>query len=144
MAEIAGPTTDPKLHKLLLSLGLLYSVIVTARNWGPVAPQQAMWPFPGLYFLELTVLPALAAHSAFQSWRQRTRIACVSGGAVFSFALLGAWSVGVAYVPLALLLLAGAFVSRLSTRDTPANLIAVALLSGGIQAIAMLGLASSL
>ncbi len=144
MAESAHPISGRRLPKLLLAIGLVYSIIVTARIGSLVASQQPIWPFPGLYFVELIVLPALAAFSAIQEWHRRTCIAAASGGALLSFALLGAWSVGLAYLPLALLLLAAAFVSRLATRETPLTVIAVTLLTGAVQAIAMLGLASLL
>jgi hypothetical protein len=101
-----------------------------------------MWPFPGLYFIEVVFLPALLAFSVFRGSPQRARIASLSAGCVSVFSILGAMSVGLAYIPLVLLALVMAAVGRLVTRETLAQCAAFFVGSAALQALGMLFLVS--
>jgi hypothetical protein len=142
VAPVIPQGNSNTLGKALSSLGLAYSIVITLRIWALVAQQQPIWVLPGVYFLEVMFLPALAAFSALRAGDRRTMIACMAAGALVSFSVLGAWTVGLAYAPLALLLLLASFFSWRTTREPLRAVIAVILASAAIQALAMLILAS--
>jgi hypothetical protein len=101
-----------------------------------------MWPFPGLYFMEVIFLPALLAFSAFKGWPQRARIASSSAGALSVFSILGAMSVGLFYLPLVLLAVLMAAISRVVTRERFGECVAFFAGSAVLQAFGMLFLVS--
>ena len=137
------PTVPPRLlEKLLSGIALAYGLTITTGFWISVAPHQSMWPFPGLYFIEVVFLPALLAFSVFRGSPQRARIASLSAGCVSVFSILGAMSVGLAYIPLVLLALVMAAVGRLVTRETLAQCAAFFVGSAALQALGMLFLVS--
>ena len=112
------PTVAHKLlERLLSALALAYGLAITAGFWLSIAPRQSMWPFPGLYFIEVVFLPALLAFSVFRGSPQRARIASSLAGALSVFSILGAMSVGLFYLPLALLAAVIAAVSRIVTHE---------------------------
>ena len=137
------PTVPPRLLEGLLSaLALAYGLAITTGFWISVAPRQSMWPFPGLYFIEVVFLSALLAFSVFRGSPQRARIASLSAGALSVFSILGAMSVGLAYIPLVLLTLVMATIGRLVTRETLAQCATFFLGSAALQAFGMLFLVS--
>ena len=137
------PTVPPRLlEKLLSGIALAYGLTITTGFWISIAPHQSMWPFPGLYFIEVVFLPALLAFSVFRGSPQRARIASLSAGCVSVFTILGAMSVGLAYIPLVLLALVMAAVGRLVTRETLAQCAAFFVGSAALQALGMLFLVS--
>ena len=137
------PTVPPRLlEKLLSGIALAYGLTITTGFWISIAPHQSMWPFPGLYFIEVVFLPALLAFSVFRGSPQRARIASLSAGCVSVFSILGAMSVGLAYIPLVLLALVMAAVGRLVTRETLAQCAAFFVGSAALQALGMLFLVS--
>jgi hypothetical protein len=133
------PTAPVKLlERLLSALALAYGLAITAGFWFSVAPRQSMWPFPGLYFIEVVFLPALLAFSVLRGSPQRARIASLSAGALSVFSILGAMSVGLFYLPLVLLAAVTAVVSRVVTRETLAGCAAFFVGSAALQACGML------
>ncbi len=137
------PTVPPRLlEKILSGLALAYGLAITTGFWISVAPRQSMWPFPGLYFIEVVFLPALLAVSVFRGSPQRARIASLSAGGLSVFSILGAMSVGLAYIPLVLLALVMAAVGRLVTRETLAQCAAFFVGSAALQTLGMLFLVS--
>jgi hypothetical protein len=99
-----------------------------------------MWLFPGLYLLETVALPAVVCALTFRGDASRAMAGVTSAGAMAAFSLLGAWSVGLAYAPLAAGLLVTGWVGRASTGDSPAPLVLGFLAAAGIQAGLMLAL----
>ncbi len=137
------PMVPPRLlEKLLSGIALAYGLAITTGFWISVAPHQSMWPFPGLYFIEVVFLPALLAFSVLRGSPQRARIASLSAGCISVFSILGAMSVGLAYIPLVLLALVMAAVGRLVTRETLAQCAAFFVGSAALQALGMLFLVS--
>jgi hypothetical protein len=128
------------LEKWLSGLALGFSAAVTTWLWIAVASRQPMWPFPGGYFVEVVLLPGLVALLVWRGNTGRTRAGFAVTGAITAFCVLGAWSVGLFYVPLAILLLVGAIAGGSSTRESAAA--QAGYLVGGfvLQAGAMLAL----
>jgi len=129
-------------EKAFIAIAFLYDVLITAYVWGYIALQQPIWLFPGLYFLELLLLSGAALLSVFQSWPRRMHIVAVAAGVTTSFAVMGLFSVGLFYVPLALLLWIASLFSWRSSRQSLLTLLGLYILGAAVQAFGMLILAS--
>jgi hypothetical protein len=125
-------------EKVLALLALAYSLVLSLSIWAALIRQQELWPFPALYLLEVMILPGLAVLFAFLSSPKR----CVSNvcfaGALLAFSILGAWTIGLWYVPLVLLFLAGALASWRGSHVHSVFLVAFFFLSAFFQASLML------
>ena len=115
-------------------------VVLTAVIWLSVSQQQEMWPLPALYLLEMAAASLVGLWGIFQGDMAGNWAAWVAAGAVFGFALIGGFSVGFFYLPVAGLLgLAALWQERKMWRRLPLH-IGLALLAAVAQAALMLGL----
>jgi hypothetical protein len=80
-------------------LGGAACVAVAAVTWASVGASQGTWPFPALYFVQLMVIGAVVAAAYLRPSQSRARIAWAAGGAVTAFSILGAWTVGLLFLP---------------------------------------------
>lgn len=142
MTNLTSRTSAGTLEKVLLAIALVYGLVVTGWIWGLVALQQPVWPFPALYFLEIMLLSWLAMISVFRSWPFRMLIIAGPAGAVTSFSVMGAWSVGLFYIPLALLLVLGALSSWQANRQPITMFLGAYILFVAVQTFTMLILVS--
>ena len=102
--ESPKKTLIPSFDRVLAVLAAAASTFLTIGIWRSVGSQQPMWPLPGLYFVEL---PAAAIATALAYLRRdpsRALLAWVSSGIYAAFSVLGALSVGLFYVPIAIML----------------------------------------
>jgi len=109
--------------------------ILCWKLWASLAAYQDVWLFPALYFIELTALTVVCAAGYLLRVPSRAKIAWGAGGALMAFAVLGAWTVGLYFLPLAVVLLVlGVGTDRREGRNTLAHL--------GVAGIACLGQAA--
>ncbi len=93
----------PLLERILVILAAVACVFLTIGIWRSVSGSQSMWPLPGLYFIELpaaaiaTLLTFLRADasSAMTTW--------ISAGIFTAFSIIGAFSIGLFYLPIAIM-----------------------------------------
>src|SRR5512143_3658959 len=98
-----------KLEYGLALAGGLASLLATLAVWAPIAANQPLWPLPGVYLIEI---PAIGLTGMLALWARRlTWVTWAAAGALLSFVVLGAFSIGPAYAPGMLLLLAAAGVA---------------------------------
>jgi hypothetical protein len=93
-----------RLEGLAARLAALACIIVSIAAWRSIATYQEMWPLPGLYFVELPLVTVAVAWAFAAHSRLRNLLAWVGLGIVTAFSILGAFSIGMAYAPVALLL----------------------------------------
>ncbi len=110
----SAPTTRT-LEQLLAVVAVAACAIVSVRIYQVVSVSQAMWPLPGLYLLEMLGITAVGAlgiwrGKAARSWLSQA-LAWIAVGALLGFAVLGAWSIGLLYLPMVVLLLIAAILS---------------------------------
>ena len=100
--------TDPyaphPIDRAAAMLAAVVCLLTTLAIWQSVSAHQPMWPLPGLYFVEL---PAVSLAAALRcnlgsSWARHATWAAL--GIVLAFSILGAFSVGMLYLPVAVLL----------------------------------------
>ena len=142
--EAAQPPSNPPrtLVRFLAVLGTAACLIVSAGAWLSIRAQQSMWPLPDLYLLEMAAVSGLCTWSL---WSNGTRLTSRGGilawamiGVILGFVILGAFSIGFAYIPTAGLLVSAAILSNLRRRHNPFMLLGVCLAAAVAQAAIML------
>lgn len=106
--------------------------------WPGIRAQQAMWPLPALYLLEMLVLPTAACAALIRRSDLGTAAAWGATGATAGFAGVGAASVGLAYVPIALLLFGAGVLALAGARKPLLPHLLIAVVASGLQATVML------
>jgi hypothetical protein len=132
-----------RLERLLAVLAAAVCVLVCALIWQVVSAQQDMWPLPALYLLEMVAASLLGL---WDTWSNETRpapyggmVTWVATGILLAFVILGAWSVGFLYIPVAVLLAAAAVLSDRRQGRSLALHMGVGLGAAFAQAVLMLG-----
>ena len=91
-------------ERILAIAGAGICLVVTVILSGSIGAQQNLWPLPGLYFIEMAVLSLVCALLAFVADNPLSHfITWVSVGIFTGFSILGAWSVGFFYLPVAVI-----------------------------------------
>jgi hypothetical protein len=123
----------------LAASAALAGAIISAMVWWVFSPQQAMWPLPALYLLEVPVVAGLAALAVIGGWPRRAEVTWAAAGMLLGFALLAGFSVGFFYLPCVLFLaIAGVRLDRADWRKLALHL-GLAILWAAAQGALMLG-----
>jgi hypothetical protein len=140
MCTKVGPIKFYALERVLAAGAAVVCVSLTVVVWLAVSQQQAMWPLPALYLLEMAVMSLIGLWGIFRADAAGSGAAWVAAGAVLGFAIIGGFSVGFFYLPVAGLLgLAALWQARLAWRRLPLQ-VGLALLAAVAQAVFMLAL----
>ena len=123
MQATPPPTNSTRTHeRILAALAAAVCLLLCAFIWQVVSAQQPMWPLPALYLLEMLAASFLGM---WDIWSSETRrhsaiVTWVVTGILFAFVIIGAWSVGFLFIPVAGLL---AISAVLSDRRLGRNLV---------------------
>jgi hypothetical protein len=132
-------------ERILAIAGAGICLVVTVILSGSIGAQQNLWPLPGLYFIEMAVLSLVCALLAFVADNPLSHfITWVSVGIFTGFSILGAWSVGFFYLPVAVIFAVIVIRSDLRIKRHIAAHIGVWLIAGLVQVILMLVVIRSL
>jgi hypothetical protein len=133
-----NPGAKHLLERSAVVLAAVGCIAVTIAVWRSIGTYQGMWPLPGLYFIELPVLSLAAAvgWNLDLSWARVLTGAAL--GVVLAFCILGAFSVGLLYLPVALLLAVAVISSDLRERRPITVHLAISLSAAIAQAALML------
>ena len=96
-------TMTSSLERFLAILGAVVCLIVTILFWLSVRAYQSMWPLPALYFIEMVALSIISAFLFVRGDPRDKFIIWGAAGVISAFSILGASSVGLFYLPIALL-----------------------------------------
>ena len=88
-------------ERTIAILGAALCLLLTWRIWSLVAAAQDIWLLPALYFIELTAFSLVCAFLYAVSSPSRHILTWATVGVLTAFSLLGAWTVGLYYVPVA-------------------------------------------
>ncbi len=97
------PPSVRSLERILAVFAALACLFITIAIWRDVSARQVMWPLPGLYFVELPAVGFLAGFAFFAGTAYTSRITWAAAGIYVAFGLLGAFSVGLCYAPIAIM-----------------------------------------
>ena len=133
-------TTTRALERFLAVVATGVCLIVCVRIWQVLNGQQPIWPLPGLYLLEMVVVSLIGLFGIFTWDSEQSALAgaltWAAVGVFTAFVVMGAWSIGFLFIPVALIFLIAAI---LGDRGQRRNLI-VHLGVYAIAAIAQAGL----
>ncbi len=127
-----------RLEMFLALAGLAICLFVTAFIWGGIASQQPMWPLPGAYFTEVMVLSAVngilwVTHNRWRRW-----VNLAAAGIFSVLVVIGLFSIGLFYIPNALIYLLLAILSGIRAKQKPWLPMAIALIAAAVQLLLML------
>jgi hypothetical protein len=130
-------TTTHPLERFLAIVGAVVCLIITIPIWWGVSAQQTMWPLPGLYFIEMVALSVVSA-LAFIRGDSRSKLITWGAVGIFSaFSIVGAWSVGFFYLPVAFIFGVIAIISEVRNKQLIAAHFGVCIIAGIAQAVLM-------
>ena len=92
-----------RLERILAILAAVVCLIITLIFWFSLSAYQNMWPLPGLYFIEMVALSIISAFIFVRGDPRGSSITWGTAGVISAFSILGAFSIGFFYLPVALL-----------------------------------------
>jgi len=138
MSAEAGPIKLYAVERVLALGAAGVCAILTAIIWLLTSQQQPMWPLPALYLLEMVAASLVGLWGIVRGDTAGNAVDWAAAGAVLGFAIIGGFSVGFFYLPVAALLaLAALWQARLAWRSLPLH-IGLALLAAVAQAALIL------
>ncbi len=128
------------LERFLAILGAVACLVITIAIWVSVSVQQSMWPLPALYFIELPALGILSAFTLFRGGPSGRIITWAAAGIFLAFTILGAFSVGIFYLPIFLIFAVTAVSLTVRNKQPLAAGLGIFLIAAVAQAAVMLAL----
>lgn len=137
---IQNPPPRSWLFAVLAAVSCLIPVILFTAS--QLTLGSSIWPFPGIYFLEIILLGLLALISVMKnspagkhSW---TSLPWIGAGGLFAFVILGAWTIGFFLIPgMILSILVGATEDR-RKKDNLGLHVILLLAAAFVQAVIVL------
>jgi asparagine N-glycosylation enzyme membrane subunit Stt3 len=103
-ASLSTPSTRD-LERILAVIGTAICLIVCILIWRVFSAQQPMWPLPDLYLAEMLAACLLGIWCIWNSGTGRSLLrgylVWLVVGVLFAFVIMGAWSVGFLFLPVA-------------------------------------------
>jgi hypothetical protein len=130
-------TTSP-LERFLAILGAVLCLGITIALWLRVSAYQAMWPRPGLYFIEIVTLSLSGAFLFLLEDPLGPFVTWAAAGVIGVCSYLGAMTIGFFYLPIALLFAVISVTSDVRNKQhIPAHL-GIFIIAGIAQWVSML------
>ncbi len=126
------------LERFLVIVGAGVCLLITVIAWRSVSAYQAMWPLPGLYFIEMAALAIISVLAFIRGGSLGKFVAWGVVGVFAAFSALGAFSVGLLYLPITVLFAAAAISFDVRNAQHVLVHLAVCILAGLAQAALML------
>jgi hypothetical protein len=130
--------TRRQLEWFLALLAAAICSLISIRLYSVVASMQPLWPLPALYLVEVTSLGWLAAWALNRPKPRSAVVTCAAAGALAGFSILGVWSIGLYYLPVALLLGIAGALSAWRARLSLLLVLAAFAAAGAGQVVLML------
>ncbi|HLO17378.1 MAG TPA: hypothetical protein VK206_21270 [Anaerolineales bacterium] len=129
-------------ERFLAVIAVTLSLIISVRIWLAFSQQQPMWPLPDLYLLEMLAASTLAMLEILGNGRKQFRshgiLTWIAVGILLAFVVIGAWSIGFFFAPVAgLLAIAAIWSDRRHGRNLVVHL-GIGLAAALVQAALML------
>lgn len=102
--QVAGQSVViSRLERILAFLAAAVCLIITLLFWFSIRAYQNVWPLPGLYFVEIVALSFISAFMFIRGDLLGSLITWGAAGIISAFSILGAFSIGLFYLPIALI-----------------------------------------
>lgn len=127
-----------RLEQILAILAAVVCLTITLVVWFSISGYQSMWPLPGLYFIEMVSLSFISTFIFVRGDLRGSLITWIAAGVVSAFSILGAFSVGFFYLPVALLFGVISLIWDVRNKQPLMAHLGIFLLAGIVQSILML------
>jgi hypothetical protein len=117
--------------------GTVICLVITFILWVSIHAHQRMWPLPGGYFVEMAVLSVVSAQAFLGGKTSGKFITWGAVGILTAFSIVGAFSVGFFYLPVALIFGGIAITSDVRDKQPVAAHFGVFMIAGIVQAVLM-------
>ena len=130
------------LEQFLAVVGAAACLLITARIGQVVGGMQPMWPLPGLYLVEMSIVSVLGMFGILGNslGRSSLRIGLTwaAVGILLAFVIMGAWSIGPFFSPVVLIFAIAAILSNRRQGQKIFLYMGIGLLAAIAQAALML------
>lgn len=130
-------TTTFALERFLAVIAAAISLTVSIRIGQVVGGQQPVWPLPGLYLVEMVALSVIAMIGLARDTVSGGAVSWVVVGVLGAFVVMGAWSVGLVFLPVALIFASTAILSTRRHRRNMRLRIGLGIAAGAAQIVLM-------
>ena len=140
--------TTRSYERFLAVVGAIVCVITCVRIWqvlqldySPGGPQP-IWPLPGLYLLEMVAAGLIGAFSVVNAKAEQSPIwgavTWAVAGVLVAFVVMGAWSIGLLFLPAALIFTIVAILSDRRRSQSIVVHLGIGVMAGLAQVAVML------
>ena len=126
------------LERILAILAAVICLTITLVFWFSISTYQGMWPLPGLYFLEMVSLSFISTFIFVRGDPRGSLITWVAAGVIIAFSILGAFSVGFFYLPVALMFGVISLIWDVRNKQNISAHLGICLIAGIVQSVLML------
>jgi hypothetical protein len=137
MQQREPTTTIHPIERFLAILGAIVCLIITIPIWWSISAQQTMWPLPGLYLIEMVALSIISTFAFFRGDPRDKFITWGAIGVIGAFSMVGAFSVGFFYLPVALIFAIISVTSDVRNKQHILAHLGICLIAGIAQGILM-------
>lgn len=127
-----------RLEQLLAILAAVVCLIVTLMFWFSLRAYQNMWLLPGLYFIEMVALSIISAFVFVRGDSRASLITWGAAGIICAFSILGAFSIGFFYLPVALILVVISITWDVRNKQRIPAHLGIFLIAGIVQLVLMI------
>ena len=131
------PTLAQSVECILAVLAAVACLFLTIGIWRSVSAVQNLWPLPGLYFVELAAVGILSALLFLVGHRCSAMSAWVATGIYLAFTVLGVMSVGLFYLPIAVMFVMVAVVATVRREQPVLRGVGALVVAALAQAVLM-------
>jgi hypothetical protein len=125
-------------EKLAALLAAAACLIVAILIWLSLSTYQPMWPLPGLYLVEMPALSIIGALAVVRGKPSSTLITWASAGAFGAFCALGVMSVGIFFLPAAVIFAVISITADARNKQRVAGHLGICLIAAIAQIALML------
>jgi predicted membrane protein len=130
--------TVSRLERILAILAAVVCVTITLVFWVTESPYQSMWPLLGFYFVEIVSLSFLSTFMFVRGDPRGSLMTWVAAGVMRAISFLGAASVGLFYLPVALMFIVIYLTWDVRNKQNKPARLGTFLITGIVQSALML------
>ena len=127
-----------RLERILAILAAVVCLIITLVFWFSISPYQSMWPLPGFYFVEIVSLSFISTLIFVRGDPGGSLMTWVAAGVISAVSFLGAASVGLFYLPVALMYIVISLTWDVRNKQNKPARLGIFLIAGIAQSVLML------
>lgn len=126
-----------RLERMLAILAAVVCLITTLVFWFSVSPYESRWTLPGFYFVEIVSLSFISTFIFVRGDPGGSLMTWVAAGVMSAFSFLGASSLGLFYLPVALMFSVISLIWDVRNKQQRLTHLGIFLIAGIVQSAVM-------